>query len=445
MADEAEDLTPEQTDKLIQFQDLTGIEDIDRCRGTLVRHNWDIEVAVQDTFNEQEGRQSVFNETPPEPRTPPMNLDPTDQRVFTVQPRQPQGVMQWSYYIVTLPFRFFYTTLLDLIRFAFQFLRPDPRRNVTDPVGDVTRFITYYDDKFGPEHPVFYQGSYSQALNDAKNELQFLLVYLHGRDHQDSERFCRNTLASETVIDFVNTSLLFWACDTNSPEGYRVSQALRENTYPFLALIVLRQNRMTVVARIEGPIESEELVDRLQTIIQDNEASLVAVRADREERSFNQSLRQQQDEAYLESLRQDQEKERKKREERELAEAEEARKRQLVQDHEQMLQERERRKDELRLEIPPEPENGHSDIIRVVLKLPHGTRVERKFLRTHSLKYLYYFTFCHEECPDDFHIVTNFPRKTLPCEPTTECPEPITFEEAGLGKNEMLFVQDNES
>ena len=33
-----------------------------------------------------------------------------------------------------------------------------------------------------------------------------------------------------------------------------VSQALRENTYPFLALIVLRQNRMTVVARIEGPI-----------------------------------------------------------------------------------------------------------------------------------------------------------------------------------------------
>jgi len=33
-----------------------------------------------------------------------------------------------------------------------------------------------------------------------------------------------------------------------------VSQALRENTYPYLALIVLRQNRMTVVARIEGPI-----------------------------------------------------------------------------------------------------------------------------------------------------------------------------------------------
>lgn len=33
-----------------------------------------------------------------------------------------------------------------------------------------------------------------------------------------------------------------------------MSQALKENTYPFLAVIVLRENRMTVVAKIEGPI-----------------------------------------------------------------------------------------------------------------------------------------------------------------------------------------------
>jgi len=66
-------------------------------------------------------------------------------------------------------------------------------------------------------------------------------------------------------------------------------------------------------------------------------------------------------------------------------------------------------------------------------------------LSVSTFQYLYYFTFCHEECPDDFHIVTNFPRRTLPCEPTEETPEPITFEQSGLGKNEMLFVQDNEA
>lgn len=52
----------------------------------------------------------------------------------------------------------------------------------------------------------------------------------------------------------------------------------------------------------------------------DNEAFLVVARADRDERSFTQALRQEQDQAYLESLRADQEKEEKKRRERLLEE-----------------------------------------------------------------------------------------------------------------------------
>ena len=55
-------------------------------------------------------------------------------------------------------------------------------------------------------------------------------------------------------------------------------------------------------------IEGGDLIQRLDQLMSDNESSLVAARADREERSFNQSLRQQQDEAYLESLKADQEK-----------------------------------------------------------------------------------------------------------------------------------------
>ena len=61
------------------------------------------------------------------------------------------------------------------------------------------------------------------------------------------------------------------------------------------------------------------------------------------------------------------------------------------------------------------------------------------------LQFLYYFAFCHDQCPDDFHIVTNFPRRTLECEPTSDNPEPASFGDIGLGKMEMLFVQDNEA
>ena len=37
--------------------------------------------------------------------------------------------------------------------------------DVTDPVGDVMRFIRTFNDKYGAEHPTFYQGSYSQVRN----------------------------------------------------------------------------------------------------------------------------------------------------------------------------------------------------------------------------------------------------------------------------------------
>lgn len=37
-------LSTEQTVKLLQFQDLTGIDDLSVCRDVLHRHRWDLEV-----------------------------------------------------------------------------------------------------------------------------------------------------------------------------------------------------------------------------------------------------------------------------------------------------------------------------------------------------------------------------------------------------------------
>ena len=54
----------------------------------------------------------------------------------------------------------------------------------TDPVVDVRRFKEYFESKYGSTHPAFHAGSYSQALDEAKKELKFLLVYLHCGDHQ---------------------------------------------------------------------------------------------------------------------------------------------------------------------------------------------------------------------------------------------------------------------
>ena len=70
----------------------------------------------------------------------------------------------------------------------------------------------------------------------------------------------------------------------------------------------------------------------------DNEAFLVAARQDRLERSMTQTLRQQQDEAYLASLKADQEKEKRKQEEQEKLRQQELEKQQKIDDEIQRIE-----------------------------------------------------------------------------------------------------------
>lgn len=171
-----------------------------------------------------------------------------------------------------------------------------------------------------------------------------------------------------------------------------------------------------------------------------------------------------------ETLRQDQEKERKKRE------AEEAKKKAEEEANARIRAEEERR-ERIRAakldwvdRIPEEPAEGSPDAIRVLVKLPEGQRLERRFDRRSSLKGLFFYIFCHPDSPANFDVTTNFPRKVLPCKPKQLLAElfrlgddqqhhlqieaasndgadeePPTFAEVGISGSTMLFVNDLEA
>ncbi|GFX99056.1 FAS-associated factor 2-A [Trichonephila clavipes] len=121
-------LSSNQTEKLLQFQDLTGIEDIERCRNILDNHNWDLEVATQVTLNMREGAPSVYRPLPRSP--PPVVANPPDQRVYlAVRSWQPTGILGWGFLFISFPFQFMYSTLMKLARFTLNFIRADPRRS----------------------------------------------------------------------------------------------------------------------------------------------------------------------------------------------------------------------------------------------------------------------------------------------------------------------------
>lgn len=446
---EQDGLTNEQTEKVLQFQELTGIEDINICRDVLIRHQWDLEVAIQEQLNIREGRPSMYATTT-DIRVPQVVNDRYLQHVFSAHmpggrgsnSPPPTGFTGFLGYIVNYVFQFCYNTISSIITTILSIFQNN-ERIVTDPLGDVVNFIQAYSEKY-PNHPVFYQGTYAQALSDAKRELRFLLVYLHSEstNSQDVQAFCSQTLSDNSVIQYINRNMLLWGCDVSSPEGYRVSHSINARTYPIMVLVGLRANKMIIMGRMEGDCTPEELLRRLQMVVNDNEVWLSQARSERLERSLTQSLRQQQDEAYEQSLKADQEKERRKQIEREeLLKAQQA--------EEDLRRAEQEKKDQIAQlkvgissRVPSEPQLNTPNSISVVFKLPNGARIERRFLNTDSLQDVYNYIFCHPASPDTFEITTNFPKRVLYNQEIANTSSCITLNEAGLKNREVLFVND---
>ncbi|OQR79654.1 FAS-associated factor 2-B-like [Tropilaelaps mercedesae] len=472
MAASSEKLSESQNLKLVQFQEITGFEDLLRCKDILCAHSWDLEAAVSTALH--------LPSSPTSNRQRAQDMPSVDQNFrsadYTLSYWRPRGWITFGWYVMQWPLSFFVRTIYNIVRLAISLIRNDSRLAVTDSDGNVRQFIKEFTDRYGSVVPTFLETSYNQALSRAKAELRFLLVYLHNASHEDTDHFCRGVLCTPQVVNWLEENMLVWGCSVQLPEGHKVSRTLRERTYPFVCVVVLRESRMTLVARIQGQIESaDQLIGILATIKADNEASLRAAQIERmsktksvtsrsgstdlhdldiddsvfelivprNERSVNQTLRQQQDEAYFQSLRVDQEKARKRREdEQRKREAEEEAARKAA-EAARAFELREREKLELAMKVPAEPGKDDHGVIQLALRLPSGKRIDRRFLQTHSMKYLYYYVLCHSDAPDNFEIHTSYPRRKIPCQPAPGSDEdPPSFIEFGIARNESLMVSD---
>ena len=72
----------------------------------------------------------------------------------------------------------------------------------------------------------------SQALQDARRNLRFLLVYLHSDAGRDSATFLQRVMSSALFSHFVDENFTFWVGDIATLEGRRMRQALRAHLTP---------------------------------------------------------------------------------------------------------------------------------------------------------------------------------------------------------------------
>ncbi|CDS42619.1 FAS associated factor 2 [Echinococcus multilocularis] len=438
-----------------------------------------------------------------------IDVSPQNQHIYYAPRDRLPWHIQFSSFVLA-PLRFACNLFCDLFKFLLSFIWSDSRRLVTNPADDVRNFIDDFKRRYlsavyevqeesdvdavmpSPPVPPFYNGTYGEALKEAKQSLRFLIIYLHGDSHEDTDAFCRDTLLDPILLDFLNNTeqLLFWACNVNSAEGYRVSQTLREHTYPFIGVVGLSSNpaysqtsfgpptRMALLGRIEGLTSAPILIQHITKIVNDHQGILVAERAERAERELSTRLRQEQDEAFAASLARD----RAKAAERAAHAEAEARLAQEIaetQRREKLLSRaRLRRQRRWATSLPAEPSASVStEVVRLSIKLPNGRRAQRLFSVKDSVKLLYYFIISQEDAPKHFAVESNYPKRIIECRPGDESdieeyiPEenygsssvddvptrqvddwepksptdPPSFKDAGLAHPEMLFILDMDS
>ncbi|KAK3236372.1 hypothetical protein CYMTET_53484 [Cymbomonas tetramitiformis] len=328
----------DEADKLQCFMDITAINDVEYCRGILEAHGWNVELAVNTALGDglQPTQSLAAAVSPPEETPEPIESVPRPvplpPRVSGVQiPRLlniPVAIVRLMSTAVAGVFGIGLQVLGGAIRAIFpQRVRRGLSGTVQsfasglptpDPVASADDFIKHFQASYGYTHPGFERLSYKDALKKAQQQFKFLVIYLHAPEHQDAPKFCRETLCSNAVTDFLSENFLTWGGDIRSADAFQLSSVLQASTYPFIAVLATINSRVSMIAADEGGnMNAERLLTLLAQVLETQGPEMVAARADEEERDANRRLRAEQDADYEASLAADQERENQRRAEEE--------------------------------------------------------------------------------------------------------------------------------
>ncbi|KZT06631.1 uncharacterized protein LAESUDRAFT_743249 [Laetiporus sulphureus 93-53] len=285
-----------------------------------------------------------------------------------------------------------------------------------------------YDGEVDAERnllPDFFLGGYEEFARWCEKSVKLGCVILVSDEHDDVPEFKRSTLTDPSFIKVIqDNDIIVWGGDIRDKEAWSASHKLQATTYPFVAFIALQPRRiagsgasstptMTVLSRHQGPsIPSTSAPTAAQTLVTHlNEQVLPRVkpfleriRAQARERERERALRAEQDRAFEESRKRDEERvlrrmeeERRAEEERRLyAEAEERAREEAMHAEEKRKAWEEHRMAWRRyggralvLREPRPGETGRGKTMRVGLRMPDGRRAVRFFGDADTMTSLY--------------------------------------------------------
>lgn len=244
-----------------------------------------------------------------------------------------------------------------------------------------------------------------------------------------------------------------------------MADRLQAPSFPFIAVLLPSRDGLMLLDRIDRPAGADVLLGRLRDVHARATGMLAAEHAVRSvhgavpasvrtgarrltraagsaQHVEDRRLREEQDEAFRRTLQMDREKERRRAEEEQRAAAEAQRLQQEEQARVQSAQaEQERRRAEQaemerkRRELPPEPPADATGTTAIRIRMPDGTKLQRRFSASTPMQAVYDYISCESPGIGPFQLRTTMPARTFGDDEMG-----MTLRETGLVPNAALVV-----
>ncbi|ODV87106.1 hypothetical protein CANARDRAFT_174204 [[Candida] arabinofermentans NRRL YB-2248] len=266
---------------------------------------------------------------------------------------------------------------------------------------------TYIDSIIGETTDIpIYKGLFNDAFNKSKTELKWMMCILINSECELSNKFIKSYLNNSQFIKFINdNNIILYIGDVMYPEPFEVGNCYNVLSLPYINLIANVSSTgttfplMSTVTKFQNfdnnLINKEsfkKLIKRLQKIIDKYEPQLISQRFDQQETQFSRLIRQQQDDAYQESLLKDKLKKQKLKDEKLKLE--------LLQKEEELIELLKIQKLKfLKLNSKKVLLNDDKPLVKgeyttIQLRNHQGERIIKKFLKNQTLYDIFLFVEC---------------------------------------------------
>lgn len=311
-------------------------------------------------------------------------------------------------------------------------------------------FLSTFEQQYGFRHPFFYACHFMDALKIAEDEHKFVFLYLHSPHHPFTPSFCRETLCSELVVQYLDANFVCWGALADRGEGLQMAATLRPASFPCCAVVApAAGNSLAVLQQMEGPISPAELVEILQRTVEEQGSAFGIPRANQEEKirarskeeekiRADRQLREEQDAAYLAALKIDKEKENAKN----LPQDQKARKPiQTLRQNETQKQYKGkgRAASTVRETLLKETATQSKDpqVTKILIRFPNGERREQSFFSSDKVQSIYkYIDSLGLPGVINYRLISTFPRRVYGFDQIG-----MTLKDAGLHPKATLFLE----